>query len=115
MVMKGNSAVRKRATDLRRSCLHTRIQTMKFYRCLVAALLALVLFAQFIPKTHACGPEILMPIFVFKESPDIPCAAFAGGKIGIVQPAFGRKTLVISYRYLNGGSFTPDEQHELVE
>ncbi len=63
---------------------------------------------------NACGPSFLSPIFVFEESPDLPFAEFAAGKIGIVKPTFGRKTLVISYRYLNGESFTADEQKQLV-
>src|SRR6185295_20118327 len=55
------------------------------------------------------------PIFVFHESPDLPFREFTRGKIGIVQPTFGRKTLVIAYRYLNGGMFSDEEQSALVE
>src|SRR5262245_38784462 len=87
---------------------------MKYYKSFVALLLVLVLFIHFTPGTNACGPDMLTPVFVFNEAPDLPFGEFAAGKIGIVQPTFGRKTLVISYRYLNGGSFTADEQHELV-
>ena len=58
----------------------------------------------------ACGPSVIQSIFVFKESPDLPFSDFAAGKIGIIQPTFGRKTLLVAYRYLNGGTFTPDDQ-----
>jgi hypothetical protein len=63
---------------------------------------------------QACGPSYVMPIFVFERSPDFPFGEFVAGKIGIVRPTFGRKTLLIAYRYLNGGSFTPGEQQALV-
>ena len=63
----------------------------------------------------ACGPETIDPIFVFTDSPDLPFEEFAKGKIGILRSTFGRKTLVIAYRYLNGGTFTEDEQRGLVE
>ena len=79
--------------------------------CLVAIGL---LFHSYI-SAKACGPSYLQPIFVFEESPDLPLQEFAAGKIGIVRPTFGRKTLLIAYRYLNGGSFAPDEQNALVE
>jgi len=76
--------------------------------------LALVLGLQSLPHVQACGPEYLQPIFVFSESPDLPFSDFTAGKIGIVQPGFGKKTLTIAYRYLNGGTFSTDEQKELV-
>jgi hypothetical protein len=63
---------------------------------------------------NACGPTYLEPIFVFEGSPDLPFDDFTAGKIGIVRPTFGRKTLLIAYRYLNGGSFTASEQKDLV-
>jgi len=63
---------------------------------------------------RACGPSYLQPIFVFNSSPDLPFQEFVAGKIGIVKPTFGRKTLLIAYRYLNGGSFNPEEQQQLV-
>src|SRR5882724_5429180 len=70
---------------------------------------------QLAPPATACGPFSIDPIFVFHESPDLPFEEFTNGKIGIVQPTFGRKTLVIAYRYLNGGSFTSDERDALVQ
>jgi hypothetical protein len=63
----------------------------------------------------ACGPATIDPIFVFQESPDLPFAGFTRGQLGIVKPNFGRKTLAIAYRYLNGGSFSEPEQAALRE
>jgi TolA-binding protein len=77
--------------------------------------LCLVLLLNTSLPGKACGPEPLVPIFVFKESPDLPFEDFVSGNIGIVRPGFGRKTFVIAHRYLNGGGFTGDEQRELVD
>ena len=82
-------------------------------RTLAAGLAALMLLNLASP-VHACGPVYTMPLFVFETSPDLPFAEFTKGKIGIVQPTFGRKTLVIAYRFLNGGSFTGEEQDDLI-
>ena len=70
--------------------------------------------AQLVPLVTACGPVTTDPVYVSKESPDPPFQEFTNGKIGIVKESFGRKTLFIAYRYLNGGSFRPDEQNDLV-
>ena len=85
----------------------------KYGRALALVLVLLVLF-QTTKPVNGCGPEFLQPIFVFRESPDLPFAGYTAGKIGILQPTFGNKTLVIAYRYVNGGSFSADEQRELV-
>jgi hypothetical protein len=82
---------------------------------LLAVVLSLLVLIHFTRPAMACGPSFIEPIFVFKESPDLPFEEFTRGKIGIVQPTFGLKTLVIAYRYLNGGTFTIDEQKALVE
>ena len=71
--------------------------------------------ASLIPPAQACGPESIDPIFVFKSSPDLPFTEYARGNLGVVRPSFGRKTLVIAYRYLNGGWFSDEEQAALVE
>src|SRR2546425_189569 len=81
----------------------------------VSCLLAIGLLFHSYISAKACGPSYLQPIFVFEGSPDLPLQEFAAGKIGIVRPTFGRKTLLIAYRYLNGGSFAAEEQTALVE
>ena len=80
----------------------------------MAALLAALLILNLATPAWACGPFFIEPIFVFTESPDLPFTDFTGGKIGIIKPTFGRKTLTIAFRYLNGDSFTTDEQKALV-
>src|SRR3989442_1046503 len=81
----------------------------------MSCLVAIGLLFHSYSSARACGPSYLQPIFVFEGSPDLPFQEFAAGKIGIVRPTFGRKTLLIAYRYLNGGSFAADEQSALVE
>jgi len=87
---------------------------MRAFQRLLAFLLAATLLLNSGSYVRACGPEYTTPIFVFTTSPDIPFKEYAAGKIGIVRPTFGRKTLVIAYRFLNGGTFTSDEQDALI-
>ena len=84
---------------------------MKVFRRMLAHLLAVATVMQFAPSVKACGPESLEPIFVSRTSPDLPFNEFTQGKIGILKPTFGRKTLAIAYRYLSGGVFTGEEQN----
>jgi len=88
---------------------------MKLYRRMLALILSLIVLVNFAPLVRACGPSSIEPIYVFKNSPDLPFTEYTRGRIGIVQPTFGRKTLFIAYRYLNGRSFTSDEQQALVD
>ena len=81
----------------------------------IALFLSLTILINSAPPARACGPSYIEPIFVFRESPDLPFAEYARGKIGIVQPTHGRKTLFIAYRYLNGGTFNAAEQQALVD
>ena len=88
---------------------------MKLPRRTVTVVLVALLLLNYTAPILGCGPWPTEPIFVFRESPDLPFSDFTGGKIGIVRPSLGRKTLVIAYRYLNGGSFTGEEQRELLD
>ncbi len=87
---------------------------MRLFRLTIVATLLFSFTSQFARPTKACGPSYVQPIFVFENSPDLPFRDFTAGKIGIVKPTFGRKTLLIAYRYLNGGSFDATEQEQLV-
>ena len=87
---------------------------MILFRRTVAVMLLVLVAVRLTPPAVACGPSSISPIFVFRESPDLPFTDFLNGNIGIVLPTFGRKTLVIAYRYLNSFPFTPDEQKELI-
>lgn len=84
-------------------------------RSILALILSVAVLGNWAQLARACGPSSIDPIFVFKTSPDLPFKEYTRGRIGIVRPSFGRKTLFIAYRYLNGRSFTSDEQQALVE
>lgn len=88
---------------------------MRITRRTLALLLSMLFILECSPISMGCGPSFIAPIFVFKGSPDLPFNEFVNGKIGIVKPSFGRKTLVIAHRYLNGGSFGSEEQEALVD
>jgi len=88
---------------------------MKHWRPLSAFMLSVTITLNLVPPARACGIDYIEPVFVFKESPDLPFENFTRGNIGIVQPTFGRKALFIAYRYLNDKPFTADEQTALVE
>jgi hypothetical protein len=82
---------------------------------LIVLILTIALIFQTAIPARACGPETIEPIFVFEHSPDLPFDDFVKGNLGVLQQTFGRKTLVIAYRYLSGGTFTGDEQIGLIE
>ena len=88
---------------------------MRLLHYTLAVTLCALMLLNSVPVARACGPWVTEPIFVFKYSPEQPFGEFTNGKIGIVLPTLGRKTLVVAYRYLNGRSFTADEQKGLVE
>lgn len=60
-------------------------------------------------SVHACGPFFFDDVFVRSLRPDKP-KLFAEGKLGILLPTYPRADLIVAYRYLNGGSLTPEEQ-----
>jgi hypothetical protein len=88
---------------------------MRFWQRITSLSLSVVTAFHLAPPAKACGPATIDPIFVFQESPDLPFAGFTRGQLGIIKPTFGRKTLAIAYRYLNGGSFSEPEQVALQE
>ena len=80
-------------------------------RFFVSSLLIFSFFASVLP----CGPSYVTPVFDYKYAPENPYENFAAGKIGIVKPSYHRSVLFAAYRYLNGGSFSAEEQKALVE
>ncbi|MEP6945953.1 MAG: hypothetical protein ABJA02_08555 [Acidobacteriota bacterium] len=78
---------------------------------------AVLLVILFVLLTNAlpCGPGYVTPIFVTTSAPENPYANFAAGRLGIVSSGYRRSLLLAAYKYINGGSFTPDEQKALVE
>lgn len=79
----------------------------------VAGVLVAVLLTT--SSAFACGPFTLEAVFVHTVHPGFPMERFAAGRIGVIQPSYARSYLFVAYRYLNGGSFTPDEQKAVTE
>ncbi|HBB87302.1 MAG TPA: hypothetical protein DC047_06775 [Blastocatellia bacterium] len=85
----------------------------RFASLLAIGLIALLLSGP--SSALACGPFSLDTIFVFTVHPEYPLENFARGDLGTIQPSYARSYLYVAYRYLNGSSFTPEEQNALVE
>lgn len=84
-------------------------------RCIVSFVLIFAFFFNNLLTANACGPSYLTPVFEYSYAPENPYENFARGKIGILKPTFHRSVLFAAYRYFNGGSFSAEEQKNLVE
>jgi hypothetical protein len=74
-------------------------------------LMAGAAFAAAIPLlvVTACGPFFDTPIFVPTTRPESQ-DAYAGGKLGVLQPGYWKRDKVVAYRYLTGGSISTAER-----
>lgn len=73
--------------------------------------IAVLLFCVLAPffAVEACGPDFFPDVFVRRLRPDQP-KQFAQGKLGILRSTFPRDSLIVAYRYLNGGQLSAEEQ-----
>lgn len=76
---------------------------LAFAAFLVAAL------ALPIGQIEACGPWFEPEVFVDKSGPG-DLAAFADGRLGILQAGFDSNEYAVAYRYLNGGKLSAAER-----
>lgn len=70
----------------------------------------LAVFLTAASLAFACGPDLPYAVFTHERHPDVPLEPFVAGQIGIVQPAWARSYLVVSYRWLSGSPLGADEQ-----
>lgn len=77
--------------------------------------ISLILLFAFMSNALPCGPGYISPVFDQKNAPENPYTNYAAGRLGIIKPSFRRSILFAAYRYLNGGSFSADDQRALVE
>jgi len=82
-----------------------------FFRFATTFLMLLAFLSQALP----CGPGYSTPMFNNEKAPENPYSDFASGRLGIIKPGFHRSVLFAAYRYLNGGSFSADDQAALVD
>lgn len=80
-------------------------------RLVVTLLLSIILLSSAEP----CGPGYVSPVFDRKNAPEYPYTGYASGQLGIIKQDYRRSLLIAAYRYLAGGSFSPDEQQSLME
>lgn len=62
-----------------------------------------------------CGPDWPIAVFVKPHDPDGPYAAFAAGKLGVPQPEYRVRHLVVLYNYLSGRTLSLQEQRGAVD
>lgn len=74
--------------------------------CIGAVLSALLVLPP--PMVRACGPDFSLPTYTNFSQPDDP-AAFARGKLGLVESGYGHVYLFAAYRNLSGKPFTKEE------
>ena len=84
---------------------------MKYTRNLLLTALAAAVLIQ---PGSSCGPDWPEAIFVNPHHPDAPYADFAKGRIGVLQPGYRTRHLVIAYNYLTGRALNSKEQQQAV-
>jgi hypothetical protein len=58
------------------------------------------------PDGESCGPWLPAAQFAYINNPP---PEFANGDLGVLQPGYFRRNLVVAYRYLSGAPLTADE------
>ena len=74
-------------------------------------LLAMVPVLMALPA-RSCGPDFPDAVFVKQNGPDSPYTAFAGGRLGVLQPGYRTRHLVVAYDWLTQRPLTPAEQKQ---
>jgi len=74
----------------------------------------LAAFAVLALPARSCGPDFPEAIFVLPNGPGGNYALFAAGRIGIPQPGYRTRNLVIAYDYLTHRPLSPSEQQQAV-
>jgi hypothetical protein len=79
---------------------------MKLARVFLIVVAAILFLAP--PESQSCGPFLPEAQFVFRLGPvdELP---YYQGKLGIVQPSYRRRNLIVAYRYFSGVPLTKDE------
>ena len=85
---------------------------MKPLRPLVIASIIVLAFAF---PGNSCGPFFPEAVFVLLDAPDDPYANYAKGQLGVPQPGYLVRHLVIAYDWLNGSGISANEQQQAIE
>ena len=82
---------------------------MKPFRRVAALLL---FFVAYVLVTNACGPFFPEAVFVQTSVPDGDYAEYLKGHLGVIQPGYHLRYLVVAYDWLNGAGLTAAEQEQ---
>lgn len=82
---------------------------MKVSRRLVVSL---ILSAGFVLVSEACGPFFPEAIFVQQTRPDGSYADYVKGRVGVPQPGYRMRHMVVAYDWLNGHGLSAGEQQQ---
>jgi hypothetical protein len=72
------------------------------------------LLVGYIAVSNACGPFFSEAVFVKGTGPDGSYAAYVNGRIGVPQPGYRMRYLVVAYDWLNGRGLSPMEQQQAI-
>jgi hypothetical protein len=81
----------------------------KFLQVTIVLLLCIALLCPPIP-VQACGPFFPSITFTYLSFPGVPLMRFGAGELGILQPTFEPRYLVVAYRNLDARPLTTAEQ-----
>ena len=84
---------------------------MRYFRQIVVGLL--VVFAFALPGS-GCGPFFPEAVFVVRTRPDGAYAEYVKGRIGVPQPGYRVRHLVVAYDWLNGHGLSATEQGQAI-
>lgn len=90
----------------------SRRKTHRIKGFIAVFLLAALLIAP-LRRLGASGPFFETATFFQNIGPDFPQIHYVQGDLGVIQPTYRRRFLVIAYRYLAGPRFSPREQQAL--
>ncbi len=77
------------------------------------AVVLVVVFAFVLPGT-GCGPFFPEAVFVVRTRPDGAYADYVKGRIGVPQPGYRVRHLVVAYDWLNGHGLSAAEQQQAI-
>jgi hypothetical protein len=72
------------------------------------------LVAGYVAASNACGPFFSEAVFVKSTGPDGSYAQYVKGHIGVPQPGYRMRYLVVAYDWLNGHGLSQMEQQQAI-
>lgn len=81
-------------------------------RSALSVFIAIVLIAL---PAKSCGPDWPVAVFTRQYGPDEPYLAYAGGRLGVPQPGYRARNLVIAYDWLSGHGLPAAQQKQAAQ